>query len=90
MARQRRDAAPRARQHASQRVHGAMVLASAARRAACAAIVAALNARLHDGFGIGHATIQTELADGDGCRADPALLCGTMEAHGHSHAGCGH
>lgn len=42
MARQRREAVPRARQHASQRVHGAIVLAVAARRAACAAIAAAL------------------------------------------------
>jgi len=34
------------------------------------ATVAALNARLHDGFGIGHATIQTETAEGDACRHD--------------------
>jgi cobalt-zinc-cadmium efflux system protein len=55
-----------------------------------AAVVAALNARLHDEFGIGHATIQTELADCDGCRADPqALYCGHMASHAHV-GGCSH
>lgn len=52
-----------------------------------ASTVAALNARLHDEFGIGHATIQAEIADGDGCRFDSdALLC-ALEPHAH---GCGH
>ena len=50
-------------------------------------IVAALNARLHDGFGIGHATIQTETAEGNACRHDrEELYC---ELHPHA-AGCGH
>ncbi len=46
--------------------------------------VATLNRRLHDEFSIGHATIQAEMADYDGCAPDgKALYCGTMEAHGH-------
>jgi cobalt-zinc-cadmium efflux system protein len=55
-------------------------------QATCA--VAALNDRLHDRFGIGHATIQTEIGDGAGCRADSqALYCGTLEPHGQKQ-GC--
>ena len=51
------------------------------------ALVAALGARLHDEFGIGHATIQTETAGGGACRRDAdALLC-ALEPH---EAGCGH
>lgn len=51
------------------------------------AIVADLNTRLHDQFGIGHATIQTETAEGDVCRhAADALYCALHP----SHAGCGH
>jgi cobalt-zinc-cadmium efflux system protein len=65
-----------------------VVLPDTCSLAQSAAVVATINTRLHDQFGIGHATIQTELADCDGCRADPALYCGHMESH--SHAGCGH
>ncbi|MDQ2801124.1 MAG: cation diffusion facilitator family transporter, partial [Armatimonadota bacterium] len=51
------------------------------------AIVASLNTRLHDEFGIGHATIQTETAAGDSCRHDAdALYCALHP----SHSGCGH
>lgn len=53
------------------------------------AVVAALNARLHDGFGIGHATIQTETAAGDACRHDGDALYCALHPH-HDHAGCGH
>jgi cobalt-zinc-cadmium efflux system protein len=55
-------------------------------------IVAVLNQRLHDEFGIGHATIQTETADGDTCRhAADALYCALESSHaGHNHAVCGH
>ena len=50
-------------------------------------IVAALNTRLHDGFSIGHATIQTETAEGNACRHDrEELYC---EMHPHA-IGCGH
>ena len=55
-------------------------------------IVAALGERLHSEFGIGHATIQTETAEGDTCRhpAD-ALYCALPAGRaGHSHAGCSH
>ncbi len=52
-------------------------------------IVAVLNERLHDDFGIGHATIQTETVGSETCRHDAdALLCAL--AAGHSHAGCNH
>ena len=56
------------------------------------AIVAVLNERLHDEFGIGHATIQTETAGSDACRhpAD-ALYCALHPSRaGHDHAGCSH
>jgi len=53
------------------------------------AVVATLNARLHDGFGIGHATIQTETAEGDACRHDTDALYCALHPH-HDHAGCGH
>jgi len=51
------------------------------------AIVASLSERLHDLFGIGHATIQTETAFGNSCRhsADD-LYC---VIHPHT-VGCGH
>jgi len=50
-------------------------------------IVAALNNCLHDDFDIGHATIQTETAEGNACRRDTdALYCAL-----HPRAvGCGH
>ena len=51
------------------------------------AVVASLNARLHDGFGIGHATIQTETTEGDACRHEgDALYCAL---HPHE-VGCSH
>ena len=51
------------------------------------AVVFEVNTRLHDEFGIGHATIQTETAEGNACRqSGPALLC-ELEPHA---AGCGH
>jgi cobalt-zinc-cadmium efflux system protein len=57
-------------------------------------IVAVLNERLHDEFGIGHATIQTETVGSDICRHDPdALYCALHPSHSHpshSHAGCNH
>ena len=55
-------------------------------------LVAVLSERLHDEFGIGHATIQTETADGDACRHDSdALYCALHPSRaGHDHAGCGH
>ncbi len=50
--------------------------------------IAALNTRLHDDFGIGHATIQAETMDAESCRiASQELYC-ALEAHGHVH--CGH
>ena len=56
------------------------------------AIVGALNERLHDEFGIGHATIQTETAGSALCPHDAdALFCALQASHsGHSHAGCNH
>jgi len=51
------------------------------------AVVAALNTRLHDGFGIGHATIQTETAAGDACRHDADALYCALHPH---EVGCGH
>ena len=54
------------------------------------AVVAALNARLHDQFSIGHATIQTETAKGDQCRHDADALYCALEAAHHEHAGCSH
>ncbi len=50
-------------------------------------VVSHLSASLHDTFGIGHVTIQTETAEGNACRhSGPALLC---ELEPHS-SGCGH
>ncbi len=46
-----------------------------------AAVVCALNDRLHDDFGIGHATIQTEMAGADGCRVDAHGLYCALEPH---------
>ena len=66
-----------------------VVLPDACTMAQASVTVATLNRRLHDDFGIGHATIQAEMAGCEGCEADSdSLLCGTMEAHGH--AGCAH
>jgi cobalt-zinc-cadmium efflux system protein len=50
-------------------------------------IVAVLNERLHDEFGIGHATIQTETVGSETCRHDTDALYCSLEA---SHAGCNH
>ena len=52
-------------------------------------IVARLNERLHDDFGIGHATIQTEAKGSETCRHDTAALFCALKAS-HSHAGCNH
>ncbi len=50
-------------------------------------VVAAVNERLHDGFGIGHATIQTETLGGEACRHDTdALYCALQS----SRSGCNH
>lgn len=50
-------------------------------------VVSNLNARLHDEFAIGHATIQTELQNAEGCRADCQALYCALEPHA---ASCGH
>lgn len=51
-------------------------------------VVSALNQTLHDEFAIGHATIQIERENCDGCRADQsALLCGQLDP---AAIGCGH
>ena len=50
----------------------------------CARVIEQINTRLHDDFGIGHATIQTEVA-GTGCQAETGSLYCAMEAHQHSH-----
>lgn len=64
-----------------------VVLPDACTLVQSAAVVVALNARLHDQFQIGHATIQTEIAGCVDCGADAsALYCGKMEAHDHEHA----
>ena len=55
--------------------------------AEAAAAVCDLNDRLHDDFGIGHATIQTEMAGADGCRVPADVLYCALEPHAH---GCGH
>ncbi len=65
-----------------------IVLPEACTMAQSASAVAVLNARLHDDFGIRHATIQTEAAGCDPCRQDSdALLCGSLEVHA---PGCAH
>lgn len=51
-------------------------------------VIRALNTRLHDDFGIGHATIQTEIGDCDGCNIEPENLYCDIEAHAHH--GCAH
>lgn len=66
-----------------------IVLPDACTMAQASETVATLNRRLHDEFGIGHATIQAERAGCEGCEADDtALYCGTMESHTHS--SCSH
>lgn len=55
--------------------------------AEAAAVVCTLNDRLHDDFAIGHATIQAEMAGGDGCRVGAHGLYCALEPHAH---GCGH
>ena len=52
-------------------------------------IVRVLNERLHNEFGIGHATIQTETAGGDACRHAADELCCTLQPT-QGHAGCQH
>lgn len=52
-------------------------------------VVSALNQTLHDEFAIGHATIQIERENCDGCRADQsAVLCGQLDSP--AAIGCGH
>lgn len=51
-------------------------------------IIRALNAVLHDDFAIGHATIQTEIGDCDGCNIEPSTLYCALEPH--EHHGCAH
>jgi cobalt-zinc-cadmium efflux system protein len=46
-------------------------------------VIRALNEKLHDGFGIGHATIQTEIGDCDGCNIEPETLYCALEPHDH-------
>lgn len=66
-----------------------VVLPDACTMAQASETVATLNKRLHDDFGIGHATLQAEMAGCEGCEADrQALYCGTMESH--THTGCAH
>jgi len=47
-----------------------------------------LNTKLHDDFAIGHATIQTEIGDCDGCNIGPTRLYCDLEPH--EHHGCAH
>jgi hypothetical protein len=55
--------------------------------AEAARVVCVLNGRLQDDFGIGHATIQTEMANADACRVDPHGLYCALQAHAQ---GCDH
>ncbi|MCW3058844.1 MAG: Cobalt-zinc-cadmium resistance protein CzcD [Capsulimonas sp.] len=50
-------------------------------------VVSAVNHKLHDDFGIGHATIQAEIGDCNGCNMDPEELFCFLESHSR---GCGH
>ncbi len=64
-----------------------VVLPDACTVAESQGIVAELNARLHDDFGIGHATIQTETVEGNACRHDADALYCILHPH---EVGCGH
>lgn len=64
-----------------------VVLPETMAMAEAAAVVRELNVMLHDQFHIGHATIQVEAGDCDGCRIDPQELYCALEAHRHT---CGH
>jgi cobalt-zinc-cadmium efflux system protein len=64
-----------------------VVLAETATMTDVAAVVKCLNTMLHDDFAIGHATIQTEIGDCDGCHIDPNDLYCALESHA---IGCGH
>lgn len=48
-------------------------------------VIRILNQRLHDEFGIGHATIQTEIGDCDGCSFEPQDLYCDIQPHAHGH-----
>ena len=50
----------------------------------CAGVVASVNKKLHDDFGIGHATIQTEVEGLCGSAERQSLYC-AMEPHDHHH-----
>jgi len=54
--------------------------------AGAAAVVRALNDRLHDDFAIGHATIQAEMPGAEACRVDAHALYCALEPHA---PGCG-
>ncbi len=64
-----------------------VVLPDACTVAESQAVVAALSVRLHDDFSIGHATIQTETADGNFCPHNAAELYCDLQSHP---VGCGH
>jgi len=64
-----------------------VVLPNACTVAESQAIVTALSKRLHDGFGIGHATIQTETAEGNSCPHNADDLYCALHPRA---AGCGH
>ncbi len=64
-----------------------VVLPDACTVAESQAVVAALSERLHDQFGIGHATIQTETTEGNACQHDLDELYCALHPHA---AGCGH
>lgn len=67
-----------------------VVLADTTTMAESASVVHALNERLAHDFAIGHATIQTEMADAHGCRVENAALYCAPEAAHHHHHGCVH
>jgi cobalt-zinc-cadmium efflux system protein len=52
-------------------------------------VIRAINERLHNEFGIAHATIQTEIDDCDGCHIAPEELYCALEPHGHTHSHAG-
>ena len=68
-----------------------VVLPDALSMAEGATVVRDLNTMLHDRFNIGHATIQIETGDCDGCRIDPQELYCELTSrpvgcgHGHAH-----
>lgn len=55
----------------------------------CALVVSAINERLDDDFGIGHATIQTEVEGLCGSSSSTSLYC-ALETHAHDDDHEGH